>query len=150
MATRKRKRTPEPLRAVTVDGDVIEYNTPEQNFLQELKGNEVKIVESIRKGLEGEHEPAIVTNATKVLEALDDPQTPDSMRPKLEALRELVMEKLLFVSQDGKVASSRAQANAALLRAMRGVGRADWPPDISDPTFADRFDRTIAICNERT
>lgn len=148
MGKPKRKRYPEPSRGETPDGTVFELGTPEQIFLEELRGSQAEIIGSIRKGLEGDHEPSRVTNAAKVLEALDDQRTPEQFRPKLEELRQLAMEALMSVSKDGKVAAARAQANAILLRAMRGIGRLDWPPDESDPIFSARFNTAMDVCRE--
>jgi hypothetical protein len=145
MGKRKRKYLP-VAQATTPDGEVFEVNTAEQQMLQEIKDSESKVVASIRAGLNGKHEPARVTSAAKVLEALDDPNTPDSLRDKLEALREETMGALLDVSQNGLVAAARAQANAIWLRAARGVGRLDWPPNEQDPVFSDRFDQVCKMC----
>jgi hypothetical protein len=145
----KRRKYPEVLHAESLDGDVYEFNSPEQIFLQELKGNESTIVASIKKGLTGKHEPSRITNCAKVLEALDDPKTPDSIRPKLQLLRPLVMSTLLTISEKGKVMSARAQANAIYLRAMRGIGRLDWPPDTRDEAWKERFNKVIDMCAER-
>lgn len=139
--TRKKKKYLETARGETADGQVFEVNTAEQQMLQEIRDSESKVVASIRAGLIGTHEPARVTSAAKVLEALDDPNSPDSLRIKLEALREETMAALLDVSQNGKVASARAQANAIWLKAARGVGRLEWPPDESNPVFAERFNK---------
>ena len=138
MGVRKKKYL-ETQRGETADGEIFEVNTAEQQMLKEIKDSESKVVASIRAGLNGKHEPARVTSAAKVLEALDDVNTPDSLRVKLEALREETMAALLSVSEHGKVASARAQANAIWLKAARGVGRLEWPPNQQDPAFAERF-----------
>lgn len=143
---RRKKKYLETVRGETADGQAFEVNTAEQQFLEEILQSEAKVVASIRKGLNGEHEPARVTSAAKVLEALNDPNTPDSLRTKLEALREETMAALLDVSQNGKVAAARAQANAIWLKAARGVGKLDWPPNENEPVFAERFIAACQIC----
>lgn len=145
---RRKRKYPEPVQATTPDGQVFEVNTAEQVFLQEIKDSEAKIVASIERGLTGKHEPSRVTNAAKVLDTLEHQEISDSLRERLEKLRPLVMDTLMEVSQKGKVASARAQANAIWLKAARGVGRLDWPPDERDPAFQERFDTCIDICNE--
>lgn len=146
---KSKRRYAEPMKAELGDGTIIDINTPEQIFLEELRDSQSDIIASIKLGLEGDHEPARVTNAAKVLEALDDPRTPEVFRPKLEDLRPLAMDSLMAVSKGGKVASARAQANAILLRAMRGIGRLDWPPNEQDPIFAQRYETMLTICKER-
>lgn len=149
MPRSRQPKAPEVIQVISDTGDIQELNTPEQIFLEHLRDSEDKILDSIKKGLTGKHEPARVTNAAKVLEAIDDPNTPDRLRPKLDALRPLVMKAVMEVSQKGKVASARAQANALWLRAMRSIGKLNWPPDEYDPLWKVRFDECIKICNER-
>ncbi len=144
MRAKKKNKYREPVRTEAADGQVYEVFTAEQQMLQEIKDTEGKVVASIRAGLNGDHEPARVTNASKVLEALEDPNTPESLRTRLDALREEAMAALLFVSQHGKVAAARAQANAIWLKAARNVGRLDWPPNEQDPVWAERFNNVCA------